>query len=189
PTPTPGGQRADREEHPTMSTATPANPSNEGGNNNPSGDTPPAGDGFKPITSQDDLNRVIADRIGRERAKFADYADLKAKAEKFDELEAANKSEIEKAAEKATAAEQRAAKAEADALRWKVAAKHGISDEDAELFLTGTDEETLIRQAERLAERTSARKKNGNVVPREGSTPPAAPDDERAFVRELFGTG
>lgn len=112
--------------------------------------------------------KQLAERL--ERAKPADYDDLKAKAAKLDEIEAANKSEIEKATEKATTAEQRAARAEAEALRWKVAAKHGVSDEDAELFLTGTDEATLTKQAERLSERASDRKKSGNVVPKEGST-------------------
>ena len=33
----------------------------------------------------------------------------------------------------------------------EIAAKHGISDEDAETFLTGSDEESLTKQAQRLA--------------------------------------
>lgn len=145
------------------------------------------GDTFKPIKSQDELNEALKERLARERSKFADYDDLKAKASKFDELEAANKSEIEKANDAKTQAEQRAAKAEADALRWKVAAKHGISDEDAELFLTGTDEETLTKQAQRLTERVADRKKQGNHVPREGTTPREPHEDEmREFTRKLF---
>jgi hypothetical protein len=172
-----------------MSEQSTTDSSNQDGNNDSGDATSGAGDEFKPITSQDDLNRIIADRIGRERAKFSDYKDLKAKASKFDELEAANKSEIEKANDARTEAEQRAARAEADALRWKVAAKHGVSDEDAELFLTGTDEETLTKQAERLTQHSSDRKKNGNVVHREGSTSTPTVADDRAFVRELFGHG
>mgnify|MGYP003356662418 CR=1 FL=1 len=42
--------------------------------------------GFTPITSQDQLNNVIADRLRRERAKFADYAELKEKAAAAAEL-------------------------------------------------------------------------------------------------------
>ena len=109
-------------------------------------------------------------------------------ASKFAELEEAKKSEIEKAADRAAAAEKAAADAKAEALRWKVAAKHGISDEDADLFLTGTDEDTLTKQAQRLAERSDTRKKRSNVVPKEGTTPSDPPDDEmRAFTRQLFG--
>lgn len=74
-----------------MSQATP-----EGGENTPSGETP-AADEFKAITSQDELNAAIKDRLDRERAKFKDYGDLKAKAAKLDEIEAANASELEKA--------------------------------------------------------------------------------------------
>lgn len=157
------------------------------GNNNASGSTSDAGNAFKPITSQEDLNEALKERLNRERSKFADYDTLKTKAEQFDQLEAANKSEIERAADKAAAAERERDAAKAEALRWKVAAKHGISDEDADLFLTGTDEETLTKQAERLSERVTDRKKQGNHVPREGTTPRDPKEDEmRAFTRQLF---
>lgn len=48
--------------------------------------TPPPGTEFKPITSQDDLNKIISERIKRERGKFADYEDLKAKASRLSTL-------------------------------------------------------------------------------------------------------
>lgn len=167
-----------------------SNASNQDGNSS-SGSTSTAGDEFTPITSQDDLNRIIADRISRERAKFSDYKDLKAKAAKFDELDAANKSEIERAAEKAAAAERERDEARAEALRLRIATKHGISDpDDIDLFLTGTDEETLTKQAERLGQRSEDRKKQGNVVPKEGTTPREPADDElKAFTRQLFSAG
>ena len=73
---------------------------------------PPTGAAPNPTTpptpevkfTQADLDRIIAERLGRVEAKYADYADLKKKAE---ELETANKSELEKAIEKATKAEAR----------------------------------------------------------------------------------
>ena len=73
---------------------------------------------------------------------------------KLDEIEAANLSDLEKAQKQAQDAQEAAAKATAEALRFRVAAKHGISDEDADLFLTGSDAETLEKQAARLMERT-----------------------------------
>lgn len=156
---------------------------------NEGGTTAPASDEFKPITSQDDLNRIIADRVNRERAKYADYKDVKAKASRFDELEAANKTEAQKLADAVSAAEKERDLARAEALRMRVATKHGITDaEDIDLFLTGTDEETLIRQAERLAARESDRKKQGNVARKEGANNnPAAGGDMREFARNLFG--
>ncbi len=150
----------------------------------------PAADEFKPITSQDDLNKVVADRVARERAKYADYRDVKAKAARLDELEAANQSEAEKTAKRISDLEAELTNTRRDSLRLTIATAHGITDaDDIDLFLTGTDEETLTRQAKRLADREADRKKNGNHVPREGTPPPAAADPDLAFARDFFGTG
>ena len=62
--------------------------------------------------TQTELDAIIADRLKRERAKTADYDDLKAKASKLDELEEAQKSELEKAQERADKAEALAKAAE-----------------------------------------------------------------------------
>ena len=76
-------------------------------------------------------------------------------AKRLSEIEDAQKSESERAADRIAAAEKAADDARREALRYKVATKFGVSDEDAELFLTGADEETLARQAERLASRSA----------------------------------
>ncbi len=72
-------------------------------------------------------------------------------AAKVKAYEDAQKTEAERAAEALADAQKDAEAAKTEALRWRVAAKHGISNEDAETFLTGTDEATITRQAERLA--------------------------------------
>lgn len=160
------------------------NPSTE--TDNTSGATSAAGDGFKAITSQEELNRVLSDRLERERAKFADYRDVKAKAAQLDALTEAKKTDEQKLNDRIAALESEATKARADALRMRIASKHGIGDEDADLFLTGTDEETLTRQAQRLADRAATRKP-GIVSPREGTNQSTqSGSDERAFVRQLF---
>lgn len=154
--------------------------STQDGNNDTAGDTSAGGDEVITLTP-----KQLSERLAR--AKPSDYDELKAKAEQFDALEAANKSEIEKANDKAAQAQRDAEAAQAEALRWRVAAKHGISDEDTELFLTGTDEDTLTKQAERLTARDSDRKKQGNYVPNEGTTTGSPSEDEVAtFTRELF---
>lgn len=158
----------------------------EGGNT--SGETPAAESEFKPITSQDDLNKVINERLQRERAKYADYKDVKAKAARLDEIEQANQTEAEKAAKRVAELEAELNNTRRESLRLRIAAEHGITDaDDIDLFLTGTDEETLTKQAKRLADRTADRKKQGNHVPREGTTPSSAEGDERQAVRGLFG--
>jgi hypothetical protein len=159
----------------------------QGGNT--SGDTPAAVE-FKPITSQDDLNRVIDDRLKRERAKYADYQDVKAKASRLDELEAANKSEAEKVAERLAASEKAANDARRDALRFRIAAKFQVTDEDAELFLTGSDEDTLTRQAERLSARNAeaAGPRTPRPDPNQGRSPSAGPKSTADSFADFFRT-
>lgn len=69
----------------------------------------------------------------------------------LDEIKRSQMSDLEKAQAAAQDLQREAETARAEALRWRIAAKHGISDEDAETFLTASDEATLTRQAERLA--------------------------------------
>ena len=75
--------------------------------------------------TQADLDRTVGERLARERAKFADYNDLKSKAARLSEIEEASASETEKAvkaareegrAEVTTAANTRLTAAEARAL-------------------------------------------------------------------------
>jgi hypothetical protein len=150
----------------------------------PTPDAPPVKEPPKPDQPVEETDWKAEARKWEQRAK-----ENKTAADRLAELEEANKTEIQKANDKASAAEKAAAEAKAEALRWKVAAKHGISDDDADLFLTGTDEETLTKQAQRLTERVTDRKKNGNHVPREGSTTTKPKEDEmREFTRRLFSS-
>ena len=166
-----------------MSTETPAP--------NPTGDPAPAGGdgdkGFKAPTSQAEFDAMVKDRIARVQAKYADYDDLRAKATQFDAAQEASQSEAEKTAAKIAKLEQELQSTQTAALRSRIQAKHGISDEDAALFLTATDEATLTKQAERLAETANDRKKNGNRDPFAGRTPSKPGDDPmREVVRGLF---
>lgn len=54
---------------------------------------------FNAPQTQEDLDRIVQKRIERERSKFADYDDLKAKADRLAEIEEASKTEAEKQAE------------------------------------------------------------------------------------------
>jgi hypothetical protein len=70
---------------------------------------------FQAITSQEELDRIVGRRLNKERARFADYDQLKDKAKKYDELDEQNKSELEKAQARAEAAEKAAADARDEA--------------------------------------------------------------------------
>jgi hypothetical protein len=129
--------------------------------------------------TQADVDRIVKERVQRERAKFGDYDELKTKA-----------GQAATAEERIAALEREVQQSQREALRRRVQAAHGIADEDADLFLTGTDEDTLTAQAKRLAERESERKRQGNHVPREGATPSEPHEDGlRTFTRSLFNSG
>jgi hypothetical protein len=143
---------------------------------------------FAPITSQEDLDRLVGDRVKRERSKYADYDDLKVKASQLDQLAEASQTETEKATSRATKAETERDDARAEALRLRIAVENGISIEDADLFLTGKDEESLRAQAKRLSDREADRKKNGNRVTAEGGNPnPKTSTSVAEFARGMFG--
>lgn len=88
----------------------------------------------------------------RDRANAAE-AELKAAKARLTEIERANESAIERAEREAKEAKEEAAQAAVDVLKFRIAAQHNIAPEDADLFLTGSDADTLTRQAARLVER------------------------------------
>lgn len=106
-------------------------------------------------------------------------------ARKLAGIEDANKTAEAKNAERITELEKKLAAAERTALVARVQASHGISDEDAALFLTGGDESSLTAQAKRLAERASS----APVAPREGTARNSSSDDPmREYARRLFNS-
>ena len=70
----------------------------------------------------------------------------------LDEIEAAKLSDLERAQRELEDTRSALEQASREALRFRIAAKYNIGDEDAELFLTGSDEETLEKQAKRLSD-------------------------------------
>lgn len=137
--------------------------------------------------TQAELDRIVRDRLAQQaKNKFGDYEELKTRAEGARTLE-----------ERLGTLEQELTQTKTTALRASVAARFGISTEkgendapsDADLFLTGTDEATLIAQAQRLAGRQVESKKQGNVAPKEGGTKTTGntDTDTREFVSSLFG--
>lgn len=128
--------------------------------------------------TQAELDQIITDRLTQQaKNKFGDYDALKA--------QAAGAKTVE---QKLADLETKHAEAEARALRSDIATKHGISAEDRDLFLTGSDEAALTAQAKRLADRAADLKKNGNRAPREGGTSTGDDKDKdlRDFTRGLF---
>ena len=61
------------------------------------GATDPIVSGYTPPATQADFDRIISERVSRAKSKFGDYDDLKAKATRLGEIEAANATDLEKA--------------------------------------------------------------------------------------------
>lgn len=59
--------------------------------------------------TQDEVNSLLAAEKRKASERFADYDDVKSKALKFDEFEASSRTDLEKALERASQAEARAA--------------------------------------------------------------------------------
>lgn len=116
------------------------------------------GGDFKPITSQEDLNRIIADRVSRERGKFADYSDIKAKAEKFEQLEAEKLTETQKLQAQLDELSGKAAAAEKANARLSVIAAEGIPAEYQDLVHGDTPEalSASAKKAKELIEKANA---------------------------------
>ena len=102
--------------------------------------------------TQSEMDAIIGDRLKRERAKYADYEELKGKAAKYDEAEQAAKSDLEKAVEerdalKAQLDEMKAEKARAEAVA-EAAAKHGVSAELLSRMSGDVDENARFLKAQ-----------------------------------------
>ncbi|WRS29616.1 hypothetical protein U6G28_08820 [Actinomycetaceae bacterium MB13-C1-2] len=76
---------------------------------------------WTPPASQEALDKIIGERVNRERSKYADYEDLKKKAAEFDAIEEAQKTEAQKQADEIAALKAQVAANEAE--KWVAAWK------------------------------------------------------------------
>lgn len=126
------------------------------GSPTPRPEAPPAAPEPAKTFDQDAVDRIVADRLARERAKYADYNDLKSAAEKLREIEDAQKTEAQRLEERAAAevkareeAEGRARDLEVQLLRQRVAAAKGLTPAQA-ARLRGDSEEEITADADEL---------------------------------------
>ena len=100
--------------------------------------------------TQEEVNAIVGKRLAEEKGKYSDYEEIKAKAAKFDEAEEANKSELQKATERANnlEAELNGMKKaeEIRQMKEKIANETGIPAN----LINGTTEEECKAQAEAI---------------------------------------
>ena len=147
---------------------------NTGNNTAEAGEQQPNQEQVESTFSQEDVNRIVQERLQREREKYSDYDELKAAAERAQELEA----------EKTTLAERVAefeAKEEQQKLVNSVAEATGIPA----AALKGDTKEDLEAHAEVLK---SLMKPTGPVIPGQEKRPQKVEEsEERKAIRQLFG--
>lgn len=136
--------------------------------------TTAAGEQQEPRTfTQEEVNSIVADRLNRERAKYADYDDLKAKASQYDttkaQLDALN-----------------SANARRDMIA-RVAAATGCPAE----LLTGDTEEACTAQAQAITAFAKTQQPAGYPIVKDGGTPlhpPTQANTADSFSRAIKHT-
>lgn len=100
--------------------------------------------------TQEEVNSIVQERLFKERKKYEGFDEIKAKADKFDEMEEASKTELQRANDrvKTLETELNALKAENEvkAIREKVSQATSIPTN----LLTGTTEEECLAQAQAI---------------------------------------
>ncbi len=138
--------------------------------------------------TQADVDAIVEGRLAREKQKYADYEDLKAKASEYEKLKDSNRTDAEKNAERIAALEQQLAESAKEKtvtqVRNKVAQETGVPAS----LLTGEDEETCKKQAKAIKDFAKPTTYPG---PRSNSKPHTSDShvDEgmRELVHQLFG--
>lgn len=129
--------------------------------------------------TQDDVNKIVQERVAKEKAKYEGFEEMKSKAAEYERLQEANKSDLQKAEDKASKLEKELAgykKAEQmRQIKASVSEKTGIP----ERLLTGETEEACEAQAnaikEYVAEQIEEARNNGYPILRDaGEVHPAS---------------
>lgn len=143
---------------------------------------------FKPITTQEEFDNAIKERLAREKSKYSDYDQLKSRVTELEEENVDLKSTIEANRQsKADADKQledmqkQISNYETASLRTRVALQYGLPYDLADR-LQGTDEESFKADAERLA---------GYMKPKESIPPlktnePNLGDDKDAALKGML---
>ena len=142
--------------------------------------------------TQDEVNAIIDKRYGRLMEKYADYDELKAKADKFDKIEEESKTELQKATERAdslqTELDQLKKTEKLRTLREDVSKETGVPAN----LLTGETKEACEAQAKEILQ--FAKPKGYPVVKDKGEVSTAgkagsAREQFADWAKENFMTG
>lgn len=138
--------------------------------------------------TQAEVDLIVKERLGRERAKYEGFEEYKEKAAQLDAIEEANKTELQKAQDKAAELEKKLNEMETAsalrAMREKVASEKGVPID----LLTGETEEACNTQADGILKFASAQ---GYPVIRDSGEPskmskPSTREQFKEFMESNF---
>lgn len=148
--------------------------------------TPDGTDGSEPKVFDEAYVKKLREENARYRTEAKANADA---AKRLADIEDSQKTVEQKNADRIAKLEADLEAARSESVRARIQAKYGISDEDAELFLTYKDPEKLEAQARALAERSSAQKDRGLVIPHQRTHLPDLKNDPlRELAQQVFNT-
>lgn len=160
-------------------------------NNNTAGAGNNGDAGTEKTFTQAEIDAIIEGRLAREKQKYADYESLKEKAGKYDEFQQQNKSELQKANEKADALQAELDKLKKEGtvrqVREKVSKDLNIPAE----LLNGEDEESCRKQAEAILKFAKPKSYPGPGESKGHAVSATQQNDAnmRAFARQIFRGG
>ena len=130
--------------------------------------------------TQQEVDEIIKKRLSRAKSEIpADYEELKSKAQKFDELENANKTELQKATEELNKLKgdiaKRDAKDKANALKAQISKDTGVPAD----LIAGSNEDEMKEWATRVAE--YAKKDTAPVLENAGKFAKATKDTNNPY--------
>lgn len=144
---------------------------------------------FTPINTQEEFDALIKDRLAREKAKFADYEDIKnqladanSKIADFEKTIEANNKAYEKLSAESKEKDTKIAGYEADALKTAVAINKKLPL-NLRKYLQGSTEEELNASADELMESGIGKK---DVPPLGESEQEPPKDSKQAAMRNML---
>lgn len=134
--------------------------------------------GDAPTTfTQEQVNDLIAKEKGKIQSRYEGFDEFKAKAEKLDEIESQNQSELEKLTGNLTKTEEAKKAAESKLLRFEVATEKKVPAEAVD-FLSGSTREELEVSADKLLELVKSGSENKEEPDFDGGAREPAPEPE-----------
>lgn len=155
---------------------------------------PTAGQPADRSFTQADVDRIVQERLARDRARFSDYDELRRAADELAELKAKDETELQAAVRRAETAERERDETKGIALRLQVAIDKGLTPVQAKR-LVGKTREELEADADDLLEAFGGKKADagdgepGGDPKGDGGKPAPGGDDLRRQPREALRSG